>query len=135
MFLQSIRSRVCNVIKTKLFQGCFPEHFSKVFWLEVVARRYSLKEVFSPNSLQLYWKKTLTQVLSCEFCKIFLNNISHNTSGWLLLTCNFHGSICQSNCDNSTNDKLLANFWTTWKFFDKDFQHWVPFNLLVPGVY
>ena len=67
---------------------------------EAVARRCSVKKVFleiSQNSQEgcnFIKKKTLTQVFSCEFCKISKNTFSYRTPPVAILA----GGALQSNC-------------------------------------
>ena len=35
--------------------------------------------MLEPEALQLYYKKTPTQVFSCEYCEIFKNNLFYRT--------------------------------------------------------
>ena len=60
---------------------------------EAVARRCSAIRVFlkiSPHACN-FFKKTPTQVFSCEFCEIFKNTFSTEHLRWLLRWINFSG--------------------------------------------
>ena len=71
--------------------------------------------------LQLYWKKTLVQGFSCQFCKIFKNRF-----GWLLIFYNSYGYTLQLYI--AGNFQLVRSHWG-FRFLFSIFLNFFSFSL------
>ena len=69
----------CVILETQLARSSRPRLISKSCVLKIFAK-FSGK--YFLLGLQLYWKETLAQVFTCQFCKIFKNSF---LILWLLL--------------------------------------------------
>ena len=87
----------------------------EVFVLHFTKNRFHIKKQLPESTykkrctLQPYWKETLTQVFSCEFCEIFGNIIFYRTPA----DCCFWGTSIDRTTTKNTSIIFLE--WFLWK--------------------
>ena len=93
----------------------FSALLKEVFVLHFTKNRFHIKKQLPESTykkrctLQPYWKETLTQVFSCEFCEIFGNIIFYRTPA----DCCFWGTSIDRTTTKNTSIIFLE--WFLWK--------------------
>ena len=113
-------ARRCSVKKVFCEKGVL-RNFAK-FTGKQLRPSVFFNKVAGPRPATLFWKETLTQVFSCEFCKIFKNTFFHRTHLVVALECVINVSFVASLKFLSCKPEFTltyfmppVSFYTLWK--------------------